>query len=192
MNDDRATTRKSLLWRLRRLLTGPLVLLAALLIAFEEFAWDELSDLLAQLGRWPVLRQLEAAVARASPPVALSLFLLPVLGLLPVKLAAVLLISRGHAVLGLLLILLAKLLGTAVAARLFSLTRNQLMRVQWFARAYQLFMRFKNYIHDRLAASPAWQAAHRLLDAVRTRLRRSSVWSRLGRRMSRQWQHLRK
>jgi hypothetical protein len=192
MTDERCTGRKAWRWRLRRLLTGPLVLLAALLIAFEEFAWDELSALLAKLGRWPVLRQLEAVVSRASPPVALSLFLLPVLGLLPVKLAAVLLISRGHAVLGLLVILLAKLLGTAVAARLFSLTRSQLMRVQWFARAYQLFMQFKSYIHARLAASPAWQAAHRMLDAVLTRLRRSSVWSRLGRRMSRQWQHLRK
>ncbi|NWK79610.1 hypothetical protein [Aquitalea sp. LB_tupeE] len=192
MNDDCAVRRKTLFWRLRRLLTGPLVLLAALLIAFEEFAWDELSDLLARLGRWPVLRRLESAVARAAPAVALSLFLLPVLGLLPVKLAAVLLISRGHAVLGLLVILLAKLLGTAVAARLFTLTRNQLMRVQWFARAYQLFIQFKSYVHDRLAASPAWQAAHRLLDAVRARLRRSTVWSRMGRRMSRQWQHLRK
>jgi hypothetical protein len=184
--------RKTWLWRMRRLLTGPLVLLAALLIAFEEFAWDELSAWLARLGRLPVLRQMEAVVSRASPPVALSLFLLPVLGLLPVKLAAVLLISRGHAVSGLLVILLAKLLGTAVAARLFSLTRNQLMRVGWFARAYQLFMRFKRYVYERLAASRAWQAAQRLLDLLRIRLRRSSVWSRLGRRMSRQWQHLRK
>jgi hypothetical protein len=192
MNDDRAATRKTLLWRMRRLLTSPLVLLAALLIAFEEFAWDELSDWLARLGRWPLLRQLEAAVGRTSPRVALSLFLLPVLGLLPVKLAAVLLISRGHAVLGLMVILLAKLLGTALAARLFSLTRNQLMQVHWFAHAYQLFMQFKSYIHDRLVASPAWQAAHHMLDTMRARLRRSSVWSRLGRRMSRQWQHLRK
>ena len=192
MTDDRATVRKTWPWRLRRLLTGPLVLLAALLIAFEEFAWDELSDWLAYLGRWPVLRQIEAAIARTSPPVALSLFLLPVLGLLPVKLAAVLLISHGHALSGLLVILLAKLLGTAVAARLFSLTRNQLMQVRWFARAYQLFMQFKSYVHARLAASPAWQAGRRLLDVVRTRLRRSSVWSRMGRRMSRQWQHLRK
>ncbi|WP_159876696.1 MULTISPECIES: hypothetical protein [Aquitalea] len=192
MADERCTGSKTWRWRMRRLLSGPLVLLAALLIAFEEFAWEELSAWLAQLGRLPVLRQIEAVIARASPPVALSLFLLPVLGLLPVKLAAVLLISRGHAVSGLLVILLAKLLGTAVAARLFALTRNQLMCVGWFARSYQLFMRLKAYVYGRLAASRAWQAARRVLALLRSRMRRSSVWSRLGRRMSRQWQHLRK
>ena len=192
MNEMHVADSKTWRWRLRRLLTGPLVLLAALLLAFEEFAWDELSAWLARLGRLPVLRQIESAIARASPGVALSLFLLPVLGLLPVKLAAVLLIRRGHAVLGLLVILLAKLLGTAVAARLFGLTRKQLMSVGWFARAYQLFMRFKAYVYGRLAASRAWQAAHRLLNVLRTSLRRPSAWSRLGRRLSRQWQHLRK
>lgn len=192
MNDERCAGSKTWRWRMRRLLSAPLVLLAALVIAFEEFAWDELSAWLARLGRLPVLRQIETVIAATSPPVALSLFLLPVLGLLPVKLAAVLLISRGHALLGLLVILLAKLLGTAIAARLFSLTRNQLMQVGWFARLYQLFMRLKAYVYGRLAASRAWRAAQRLLAMLRTRMRRPSVWSRLGRRLSRQWQHLRK
>lgn len=177
------------------MLTGPLVLLAALLIAFEEFAWDELAAWLARLGRLPLLRQIEAAIARTSPRVALSLFLLPVLGLLPVKLMAVLLISRGHPWLGLLVILLAKLLGTAIAARLFSLTHDQLMQVGWFLRLYQQFIRFKTYLYARLAAFPYWQAARAVIGTVRLRLaslRRPAAWSRLGRRMSRQWQHLRK
>ena len=192
MSTCRCSCSKTLAWRLKRILTGPLVLLAALLIAFEEFAWEELASLLARLGRLPVLRQIEAWIASCRPSVALSLFLLPVLGLLPVKLMAVLLIGRGHAVLGLLVILLAKVLGTAVAARLFSLTQDQLMQVAWFARLYQAFLRFKTYVFSRLDASPYWRVARGLVAAVRERMRRPSAWGRLGRRLSRQWQHLRK
>lgn len=181
---------KTITWRVKRIVSGPLVLLAALLIAFEEFAWDELAAVLARLGRLPLLRQIEGWIASRPPAIALSLFLLPVLGLLPVKLMAVLLIGRGHALLGLLVIVLAKLLGTAIAARLFDLTRNQLLQVSWFARSYQAFLRFKTYVFDRLAASPYWQAIQTLLHQLRNR--RPAVWMRLGRRLSRQWQHLRK
>ena len=44
---------KTIAWRVKRIVSGPLVLLAALLIAFEEFAWDELAAIVARLGRLP-------------------------------------------------------------------------------------------------------------------------------------------
>ena len=71
--------------------------LLALLILFEEWGWVPLQRLMARLGRLPVLRRLEAAVARLPPRAALAVFLLPTLLLLPVKLLALWLIGQGKA-----------------------------------------------------------------------------------------------
>lgn len=178
--------------RLRRWLSAPLVWLAALVIAFEELAWDELSSLMGWLGRLPVLRELEQWIASRSPKTSLLLYLVPMLALLPVKLLAAFAITQGYAVFGLLVILLAKLGGTAILARLFALTQPQLMQLPLFALWYARFLRFKAYINERLAESPTWQAAHRGIQQVRAMLRRPSRWRRRGKWLSRRWPVLRK
>ncbi|HJV07838.1 MAG TPA: hypothetical protein VJ642_11130 [Chromobacteriaceae bacterium] len=175
---------------LRRLLTWPLVLLAALVIAFEEFAWDELADGLRRLGHVLRLRRLEPAIRRLSPHQALALYTIPVLGLLPVKLTAVWLIGQGHALLGLAIILLAKLLGTSVVAWLFGLTRDALLQVPWFSTLYQWFLQFRQRIYYRLALTRAWITFRALLQTWRTR--RRQAWSRLAKKLAERWQHLRK
>src|SRR5574343_501955 len=90
--------------------------LLALLILFEEWGWEPLQRALARLGRLPLLRQLEAAITRLPPLLALGL------------------IAHGKRLLGVAVIVAAKLVGTAVVARLFTLTRPALMRMAWFAR----------------------------------------------------------
>jgi len=151
------------LWRgLRTVGTG----LLALLILFEEWGWEPLQRGLAALGRLPLLRQIEAAVGRAPPRWALLILLLPTLALLPVKLLALWLLARGHALLGLAVIVLAKLLGTAVVARLFALTRPALMGLPWFARSYTRWHAWKEALLARVRASWLWRssrAAQRLL-----------------------------
>ncbi|WP_174774504.1 hypothetical protein [Chromobacterium paludis] len=171
----------------RRALAWPWVLLLAAIIVFEECAWDELAGAMAWLGRWPPLAWLEQRIAACSPRVALALFLLPALGLLPVKLAALFLIEQGHALLGLLVILLAKLVGTAVVARLFMLTRPALMRVPWFVRWYQRFHRCRAWVFDRLHASLPWRWSSRLILRIRRQWAQPSAWSRLVRRIARRW-----
>ena len=146
--------------------------LLALLIVFEEWGWEPLQRLLARLGRWPVLRQIEAAVVRLPPAAALAVLLLPTLLLLPVKLAALWLIAKGHKLLGLAVILLAKLVGTAVVARLFALTRPALLRMPWFASLYGRWLPWKTGLLAWVRSSWAWRAGRVLKRVVVRWLRR--------------------
>ncbi|MFM2120185.1 MAG: hypothetical protein RL722_1653, partial [Pseudomonadota bacterium] len=134
-------------------------LLLALVLLFEEWGWGPLQRAMAWLGRLPVLRQIEAWIARLPPYGALALFLLPSVSLLPIKLLALWLIGQGHAGLGLSVIVAAKLAGTAILARLFALTQPALMRLAWFARLFTRWMAFKDALLARARASAAWRAA---------------------------------
>ena len=153
---------------LRHLAVG----LLALLILFEEWGWEPLRRALIRLGRLAVMRRIEAAVARLSPPAALAVLLLPTLGLLPVKLLALWLIARGAAVAGLVVIMVAKLLGTAVLAWLFTLTQPALMRMPWFAAGYRRWYGLKEALLARVRASWAWRTGR----AVKLRVRRWVRW----------------
>ena len=131
--------------------------LLALLILFEEWGWEPLQRALAKLGRLPLLRQLEALVARLPPYAALVAFCLPALALLPVKLAALALIAHGQRLSGLVVIVLAKLVGTAIVARLFTLTRPALMQLPWFVRLHGRWTAWKDALLARVRASWAWR-----------------------------------
>jgi hypothetical protein len=154
-----------LLRGLRHAATGVL----AALILFEEWGWEPLQRALAWVGRLPLLRQIEAAIARLPPHAALAVFLLPTLLLLPVKLAALWLIGQGQHLLGLAVIVLAKLLGTAVVARLFTLTRPALLRMAWFADVYGRWTGWKGALLARVRASWAWRTGRAIKRLVRLR-----------------------
>ena len=163
-------TTKGFAHRLKRLAAWPL----ALLILFEEWGWEPLQRGLAWLGRTLGLAWLENAIRRLPPYPALAVFLLPSLMLLPVKITALWLIGRGHAVLGAAVIVAAKVVGTAVVARLFSLTHDALMRLAWFARLYTRWTMWKDGLLAYVRASWPWR------------------WGRwVKRRWQRQWRALR-
>lgn len=145
--------------------------LVALVILFEEWGWEPLQAALGRLARWPLLAWLERQLQRLPPYAALAVFALPALALLPVKLGALALISRGHALGGLLLIVAAKLIGTAIVARLFALLQPALMQLGWFARGHARWTVWKARWMNRVRASAAWRAATRVLRQVRLRLR---------------------
>lgn len=144
------------LWRLFRY---PFRWGLAIVILFEEWGWQPLQRAMARIGRLPVLRQLEALIAKLPPYAALVVFFLPGLLLLPVKLLALWLIGEGQAGLGLAIIVIAKILGTAIVARLFALTRPALMRLAWFARVYERWSAWKEALLVWVRASRAWRLA---------------------------------
>lgn len=157
---------------LRALVTGLRHTLSAglaLLILFEEWGWEPLQRALAWVGRLPLLRQLEAGIARLPPRAALAVFLLPTLLLLPVKLLALAAIAHGHKLLGLAVIVLAKLLGTAVVARLFALTRPALLQLAWFARIYGRWTAWKDALLAQVRASWAWRSGRAVKRLLRQR-----------------------
>ncbi len=142
--------------------------LLALLILFEEWGWEPLQRALTWLNRLPVMRQIEAAIVRLPPPAALAVLLLPTLGLLPVKLAALWLLAHGAALAGLAVVVVAKLVGTAMLAWVFTLTQPALMRMPWFAAGYQRWYAWKESLLAWVRASWAWRTGR----AVKGRLRR--------------------
>ena len=146
-------------WRLLRAL---LLVLAALVLFIEEWGWRPLTAFVARLAKWPPLARFEALVRAAPPRIALLLFLAPAVALFPIKLLALWILSRGHAVLGITVIVVAKLLGTAIVGRLFILTESQLMRFIWFARVLGWWRTTKQRVMDALRRSAAWRAARRL------------------------------
>src|SRR5437870_4838708 len=145
---------------LKKLLAAPLVLLAAVLILIEDWLWDDLARLAADIGRLPVFSAVEAIIARLPPYGALACFGVPTLLLVPVKLAAVYLISHGRPTLGLLTVVVAKVAGTALVARIFTLTRPNLMRIEWFAWLYERFIAFKTRIYGTIKATPIYKSVH--------------------------------
>ena len=133
--------------------------IVALVILFEEWGWEPLQAALARLGRLPPLAWLERRIARLPSYAALAILAVPALAILPIKLAAVWVISRGHALAGVVIIVLAKVVGTAVLARLFALTRPALMRIVWFARWYARWTVWKAELLAWVRASAVWRAA---------------------------------
>jgi hypothetical protein len=164
------------LWRIAR---GVLLTFAAALLFFEEWGWRPLTAWAARLARWPPLARLEARARTLSPRLALALFLLPSLLLLPVKLLALWFIQHGQATLGFAVIIAAKLLGTALVGRLFILTEPQLMQFAWFARALGWWRTTKTRVKATAQASPAWRTAQAMRRRLAVRVR---AWLRRGAR----------
>ncbi|MBO9688027.1 MAG: hypothetical protein J7598_15580 [Mitsuaria chitosanitabida] len=144
----------------------------AIVILFEEWGWEPLQRAMAAIGRLPVFRQLEAAVRRLPPYLALVVFFLPGLLLLPIKVAAVWLMGVGRPGLGLAVIVLAKVLGTAVVARIFALTHPALMTLPWFARLYARWTVWKDGLLAWVRASVAWRTARAIKLRIKRALRR--------------------
>ena len=84
----------------RRILTPPMVVLAALFIFVEEWLWVRMTAAMAWVTRWPVILWLEARLARLPAWAAVVCFFLPGLMLLPVKIGALFLMGRGHVITG--------------------------------------------------------------------------------------------
>jgi hypothetical protein len=156
--------------RVKRVLTPPFIILAALLLWFWEWLWEPLEHLMARIGRWPLLRLVEAWISRAPRYMALACFFIPGAVLLPFKLFGLYFMAHGAPLLGIGTFLAAKVVGTALVARIFALTKPQLMEIAWFARAYAVVVRFRSYVFDTLHQHPVYQRTRAALVALRLRL----------------------
>ena len=150
----------SLRWTLRVVL--------ALLILFEEWGWEPLRRVFALFARLPVIRQVETLLKRLPPRWAFVVLVLPSLLILPIKLAAVWLVTQGHVLLGVGIVVAAKLLGTALLAWLFQLIQPALMQLPWFARFYARWTAWKTELLAWVRASGVWRTAR----AIKLRVKR--------------------
>ena len=172
---------------LKRLLTPPLLVLAALLMFVEEWLWDHLKVLMAAIGRLPLVRALEARIAGLGPYGAMAVFIAPGTLLLPVKLAALWLMAHGHGLLGVQLIVAAKLAGTALVARIYALCKPALMTLGWFARLDARVIRWREWLYAAVRAMAFWHALQRAKARLRWFLRRFR-----GKLLKRRWLAIRR
>jgi hypothetical protein len=151
---------------MKALLRRVLVVLAALLLLFEEWGWEPLAALVARLAKLPFFSWLERRIRALPPYAALSSFAVPALMLLPVKIGALFLVARGYGVLGVAILLVAKVAGTAILAWLFDLTRPTLMQLGWFARTYPRWKAWKDRVMEELRNSQVWRSGRRIKAAL--------------------------
>ena len=156
---------------LKRVLTPPLVLIAAALILLEETLIKWVQRLMARLAALPLIATLEDRARRLPPYPAMILFLLPSAVLLPVKLAAVWLLASGHVVWGALIVIVGKVLGTAIGARIYLILRPTLITLNWFARAEAWVFGWRDRIYARVKAMAAWQAAAHAIASMKAWLK---------------------
>ena len=155
---------------------------AALILFFEEWGWRPLTALAAWIARWPPLAALEAAICRTTPHVALFLFLVPAIMLVPIKLGALWLLGNGHATIGIALILAAKVIGTAFVGRLFVLVEPQLMTYAWFARAIGWWRATRDRVMAAMRRSAFWRSGRAMRRVARRGFDRLAAWFHASRR----------
>jgi hypothetical protein len=164
-------------WRvIRRSLVQAVNLPLALIFLFEEWGWRPLAEFVARLCRFRFWARLEAWVQDLPPYGALCVFALPSALLVPLKLAALWLIAKGHAVLAGALFVGAKLGGTALVARIFMLTQPALMRLGWFARLYNVFVPWHEAMLAWIRASWPWRYGRILKERARRAIKQA--WAR--------------
>src|SRR5579872_2950651 len=176
-------TMRTLRTALRRVLTPPLLIVAALWMLFEEVLWVRLAALVARLERQPAVARFEARLERLPPYAAMMLFVVPAALLIPIKLLGVYLIATRHALLGIALIVAAKLGITAMVARLFAICRPQLMSVGWFARLHDWVLRLRDDLYARVRAMPGWSRARTVVRTTGAFVRRLMIELGLRRRV---------
>lgn len=151
----------------------PLLVLAVLLVFIEEVGWRPLAGWAARASRWGPIARAEALIVRAKPRLALGLFLLPAVLLLPVKLLAIGLMHAGRPWLGVAVLVLAKLLGTALVGRLFVLLEPQLMQFKRFRRVLGWWREKRQWLKAALVRTAVWRRSKSLLRRGRAGWRRT-------------------
>jgi len=153
-----------------RILDGTLVILATLIILFEEYVWALVRLVAEWLGRFELLRRAEANLRRLPPWGAFAMFAAPILILLPMKVLALVFLAQGRFLSAMLCFVIAKAVGGLVCAWIYKTTRDILLTVPWFAWLSAKAVALRDYAHDMLRNHPAWMAARNLIRAMRGKI----------------------
>lgn len=175
----------STLW-LKRTLTPPLVVLAALVMWIEDSLWQWLKRFTSWVALIPVVRRFEAYLVSLPPYAAMVVFLLPTTLLFPLKLFAVYLITRGYFLASLGLLASAKIFGTAIVARMYVVCQPKLLTIRWFRRLHDWLVSTRDALYSAIRAMPLYHQVHARLvamklavQAVMIKLRRHhGIWVR--------------
>ena len=126
----------------------------AAIFLIEAWLWDVLGDLVARfVAALPIAalrRRLQHLIDTLPPAFALALFIVPILVVLPFKIAGLALIAGGRVVAGGCVFLAAKTVGLGVTAFIFDVCHARLMTLPWFARFFALVIAFRDWAHTKI------------------------------------------
>src|SRR4029077_4109522 len=129
---------------MRRNAFRPLWVILALLLLLEAWLWDHLEPIVARVVNFIPWGRVKIAVARwvenLPPYVALIVFVIPLIVVLPVKFLEVYFIATGNWFGAVVTLLLAKLLGLGVTAFVFDATRGKLLQIAGFQGLFAGFI----------------------------------------------------
>ncbi len=130
-----------------------------MIAAFVYFLLDGLflraiRPITRRLARLRVFAKVEEVIAGLGPYSTLTLFLVPLIILEPVKPVGIYLIASRQLVLGIIVIVAGELLKIAIVERIFHLSRPKLLTIPAFASVYNFVMHWLRW----LQALPVWQA----------------------------------
>jgi hypothetical protein len=162
---------------MRRALTLPLMFVVVALVLFDDLFRPWVKSAVARLARLPLWRWIESRIARLSPYAALTLFLIPVAIIEPLKIYALYLMGLGHVIAGVLTLVVAKIVGVGLAERLFAASRDNLLSIPWFAWCFSRAVALKDIVHGWITRSRAWTMAKRLATHVKEALWRLRAWA---------------
>ena len=138
-----------------RRITKTLWLILAALLLIYSWVWDKFialgRSLLARLPWAPLKAAIARFIDRLPAPAALLFFIVPVLIILPFKLAALWLIGHGRFIAGALVFIAAKFAGVGAAAFIFDIAREKLLSMVWFARVYGWVVAAQHWAKDLVA-----------------------------------------
>jgi hypothetical protein len=140
---------------MKRRLLQPLWFVLAVLFLVEAWLWDHLEPWVARLVALIPLRELKlwtaARVEHLSPPLALVVFVVPLVPLYPMKLLGLWLIAVQQFAAGIAIFALAQFVGLGVIAFIFDVTKPKLMQMGWFRRLYEFVLRLRARAHEIVA-----------------------------------------
>jgi hypothetical protein len=132
-----------------------LLTLAAIFFLIEAWLWDKtiaLGRWLVGLLPWQDFKQAFARLIERLPPyAALSLFLIPVIVVEPLKIVALRALAHGHVIRGVLAFIVLKFVGVGLIAFVFDLARDKLLSIGWFARFYAWVIFWRDKAHVFIA-----------------------------------------
>jgi len=152
----------------RRIIAVPLTLLAMLIVLFEATFWRWMTALGHYLAdRIPFFSSVERIIDRMSPRWVGTIFIIPLLVLIPVHLAATWLLFHRHFATAIAMLVSLKIIGTAISARLFALAKPKLLLLPSFAFAYRHVTGWIRFAHEYVENLPAWRATRRIIAGIR-------------------------
>jgi hypothetical protein len=152
---------------LRRILRLPILALAVLVVLVDDGFRALVVPAVRALARLRMVQRVEAAVARLPAYGLLTLFLVPLAIIEPLKIYGLFLFGQGRILSGIMVFVVAKVVGLGLAERLFAIGRDKLLSIPWFAICHRWLLAVRDTVHGWLAGTAFWRQAVRFSRQVR-------------------------